>query len=164
MQPTFTSEFTKKNAALVVILAGFGIVENVIQSDFVCPCESPDKEIFCGMYLVLPAFIAFTVTYCILYQLKKEEARRVSPGFNCLHCWICLVPVLAWLLVYLADGRYVACWATTLEKGDSVSTSKLPWEWCDKNRTLTEKQKNARNAYFLSKVRDRSYTTLKTFS
>ncbi|KAI4876687.1 hypothetical protein NFI96_002243 [Prochilodus magdalenae] len=134
------------------------------------------RACFFIMYLVTPAFIAFTLAW--FYALSHSEGsatnvpanRRLTEDpenpqrnrqqqrpwkrtsiFTLVEWLQCLIPSVIWVILFLSDGRYVACLSTTLEGENADSSVHPAWEWCDHNRTLTDNQKNAQRSFYVSK-------------
>ncbi|XP_037401591.1 uncharacterized protein LOC108416091 isoform X2 [Pygocentrus nattereri] len=53
---------------------------------------------------------------------------------------------------FFGDGRFVACLITQLKEHHVDSIALPPWEWCDRNRTLTEKQDHVQISFYISKI------------
>ncbi|XP_036444927.1 uncharacterized protein LOC118820645 [Colossoma macropomum] len=175
---------TKQNGFLIFILAGLVVAENFIERDFQCICKRIIGVIFFTFYLVMPAFIVFTVTFCIMSELERQKSETPAEGTQNQkpaggaqnqmsaggtqnqesaegaqnqktnqRSFIlrCVIPSIFWIILFLSDGRYVACVATILKGDYSDSTALPPWEWCNENRTLSTDQKQAETAYIISK-------------
>ncbi|XP_066502604.1 uncharacterized protein [Hoplias malabaricus] len=61
----------KTNVFLLLILTGLVVCEKFAEADFVCPCERDYMRLFFSLYLIVPAFIAFTITFYIAFSLIK---------------------------------------------------------------------------------------------
>ncbi|KAI4878624.1 hypothetical protein NFI96_015442 [Prochilodus magdalenae] len=159
-------ELTKENGCLIFILAGLIVVQSFVEKEFQCICRQGYREAIVYSNLGIPAFIFFTVTFCILRELKRQESDKKRKSVEktqkqesnteqqsiCVLVLKSLIPSLFWMVLFLCDGRYVACVATTLKGENADSTAPSPWEWCNINRTLTDDQTKAQNAYFWSKI------------
>ncbi|XP_017543161.1 uncharacterized protein LOC108414770 isoform X1 [Pygocentrus nattereri] len=78
--------------------------------------------------------------------------KKILPGKwrQLIFTFWCFIPSFFWMILFFCDGRYWACYLTTYE-GDADSTALPPWEWCNRNRTMTAAQKIAERAYNDSK-------------
>ncbi|XP_066502040.1 uncharacterized protein [Hoplias malabaricus] len=154
----------RKNVALALILTGLIFSEKFAENDFVCPCEKDWTEVLFCIYLVLPAFIAFTVTFYIACGVKssasdgtRRDGAQSSDGCDqivniLIKTAYSFIPVFFWVLLFLCDGRYVACIRTKLNTEYTDSNNNPPWEWCSINRTLTKDQLDAQLSFYISKL------------
>lgn len=180
-QQILTLFTSTKNGILILTLIGLVVAENLIEKDFVCPCTMVFKILFFIFYLLLPAFIIFTVTFCIMCELERKKAadnqnqeapenrgnQNQEAPKNLLKCKIifqCSIPSIFWVLLFFSDGRYIACLRTNLKDRFFDSSSQLPWEWCHTNQTLTPEQKRAEEAYIWSKVGEPSLLNRRVLS
>ncbi|KAL6470783.1 hypothetical protein MHYP_G00219020 [Metynnis hypsauchen] len=131
-------------------------LEKLVEQDFVCPCRRGYTEGFFFLYLMMPLLL--TLNFGVYMwnsnlwsgsegQCGCERSRRCCGKFL-----TCAVPSVFWLVLFFGDGRFVACVKTQLKK-DHVDTIALPpWEWCDRNRTLTAEQNDVQESFYISKV------------
>ncbi|KAG9266024.1 hypothetical protein AMEX_G20521 [Astyanax mexicanus] len=66
-------------------------------------------------------------------------------------CFQYLIPSIVWIVLFLSDGRYVACYQT-ISAEHAESSQQALWEWCDLNQTLTAEQNIAEKSYYTSKL------------
>lgn len=163
----------KKNGFLILILVGLVVAAEFVEKDFMCPCEEALRWAFFFLYLLIPAVITFTVTYCIMCELYKqdfasersdvenessEERRRQKAEADaegprkCRFIMKCFIPTAVWIILFFSDGRFVACLCTELKGGYADSNPHPPWEWCHKSRNLTDAQQRAETSHKYSKV------------
>ncbi|KAL6470798.1 hypothetical protein MHYP_G00219170 [Metynnis hypsauchen] len=132
------------------------VLEKLVEEDFVCPCRLGFTWIFFSLYLAMPLLIAANFG---VYMWKSslcadsgQQSRCECSSKCCVDFLTCTIPSVFWLVLFFGDGRYVACLITQL-KEDHVDSSELPpWEWCDKQRILTDDQNQAKEAFYISKV------------
>ncbi|KAL6470793.1 hypothetical protein MHYP_G00219120 [Metynnis hypsauchen] len=129
------------------------IVEKLVEQDFVCPCRPGYSGGFFSLYLVMPLLITLNVgVYMWNSDLWSGSESQRGSRRCCGKFLTCAVPSVFWLALFFGDGRFVACVMTPL-KEDHVDTIALPpWEWCDKNRTLTDEQNHVQITFYRSKV------------
>ncbi|KAL7853368.1 hypothetical protein AOLI_G00202120 [Acnodon oligacanthus] len=112
----------------------------------------------------MPMLVAFMFG---IYLLKQEfwcdlEHQSLAPGnkgcsFKKCKIWffkvMCfLTPPIVWATLFFGDGRYVACLSTEIDGKSADTAPKPPWEWCSKDRNLTNSQWHARESFYKSKV------------
>ncbi|KAL7853367.1 hypothetical protein AOLI_G00202110 [Acnodon oligacanthus] len=105
------------------------------------------------LYLMMPLLIAINFgIYMWNSDLWSEPKGCVCRCKDCVKFLTCTIPSVFWLTLFFGDGRYVACLITPLQK-DHVESSELrPWEWCDKQRVLTDEQKRTKESFYISKI------------
>ncbi|KAL6470788.1 hypothetical protein MHYP_G00219070 [Metynnis hypsauchen] len=134
-------------------------LEKLVEQDFVCPCRPGYSEGFFFLYLVMPLLL--TLNFSIYLWISKPWSdSEVPEQLKCCKVWCkhcgkiltCAFPPFFWLALFFGDGRFVACVKTPL-KEDHVDTIALPpWEWCDRNRTLTDEQNDVQITFYISKI------------
>lgn len=172
----------RPHASNVVISFLLVVLEKLLDMEFVCPCKGRrENASFVSAFFILPAVLAFllmislqigTVTSAesnktqnesneeekgMCRKTKKylckfsEEAKRQTKEID----KNCIIPAVAWIIILLFDGRYVACgmteWSGTYVTADKAALVK----WCETdNSTLNEKQlMNSQDWYFHSQVK-----------
>ncbi|KAL6470781.1 hypothetical protein MHYP_G00219000, partial [Metynnis hypsauchen] len=87
-------------------------------------------------------------------QRSKVETQRTGGKLRkwCFSFCLSCLSSLVWFVLFVSDGRYVACITTTLNGEYADSSHQSPWEWCDKNRTLTADQSRVQFAFYASKM------------
>lgn len=157
-------------ASNVVISFLLVVLEKLLDMEFVCPCKKwSENASFVSAFFILPAVLAFllmislqigTVTSAESNKKSKfcEEPKRQTKEID----KNCIIPAVAWIIILLFDGRYVACGMTD-QPGTYVTADKAALvKWCETdNSTLNEKQlKNSQDWYFHSQCAGLSFTLL----
>lgn len=128
------------------------ILEKVVENEFVCPCVKGFTELFFWCYLLVPMFVAFVCgLYLLSFECRSNSSKKAFLA-NVKKVFACLISTIAWLWVFLSDGRYLACLKTNLKSEHADSDERPPWEWCSKSRNLTAAQSHAEEIFFISKV------------
>ncbi|KAI4890834.1 hypothetical protein NFI96_021398 [Prochilodus magdalenae] len=110
---------------LSVLMVG---VEQLLQKGFSCPCKPVLNQLLTAFIFITPALLAFTAMLFIMRPCQ----RRGSPRQLCPKTVLpCLIPPVAWVLLLLLDGKYLAC-GLTFGEGRFVSDGgDPPVKWCD---------------------------------
>ncbi|XP_036416255.1 uncharacterized protein LOC118800186 isoform X2 [Colossoma macropomum] len=131
------------------------VLEKLVEHDFVCPCRPGYSEAFFSLYLAMPLLMTLNFGFYMWNsKLWSEPQSQSGCKYFCRCCGkflTCTVPSVFWVTLFFGDGRFLACVITPLQE-DHVDTIALPpWEWCDKNRTLTDEQNHVQISFYISK-------------
>ncbi|XP_036416254.1 uncharacterized protein LOC118800186 isoform X1 [Colossoma macropomum] len=132
------------------------VLEKLVEHDFVCPCRPGYSEAFFSLYLAMPLLMTLNFGFYMWNsKLWSEPQSQSGCKYFCRCCGkflTCTVPSVFWVTLFFGDGRFLACVITPLQE-DHVDTIALPpWEWCDKNRTLTDEQNHVQISFYISKM------------
>ncbi|KAI4889346.1 hypothetical protein NFI96_025606 [Prochilodus magdalenae] len=140
----------------VVVNLVLVLLEKLVELEFMCPCRRWYTEAFFCLYLIMPMLIALNFGVYLrktkLWSDSKTPKRCPCLLNGCAKLLTCAVPSVFWLILFFGDGRYVACLITPLQEDYVESSENPPWEWCDKNQTLTDEQKHVQISFYISKI------------
>ncbi|KAL7831556.1 hypothetical protein SRHO_G00310590 [Serrasalmus rhombeus] len=104
-------------------------IEKVMETEFLCPCKPVLNQLLAVFMFITPALLAFIIMlflvrpckHCSCCSCRKCCAKTFLP---------CLIPPVAWVIMLLLDGQYVAC-GLTFEQGNYISDKDDPLvKWC----------------------------------
>ncbi|KAK3526873.1 hypothetical protein QTP86_000838 [Hemibagrus guttatus] len=100
------------------------ILEELMDNDFVCPCQPAFNEWICVCYAIVPSIACFFITLCFI-DLKPEDT--VMKGNSvCSKVLYSFLISFIWLFLFFFDGRYMAC-ACSYWDGEYTETDSLKW-------------------------------------
>ncbi|KAL6462076.1 hypothetical protein MHYP_G00302210 [Metynnis hypsauchen] len=116
-------------------------IEKVMETEFLCPCKPVLNQLLAAFMFIAPALLAFIIMlflvrpckHCSCSSCRKCCAKAFLP---------CLIPPVAWVIMLLLDGQYMAC-GLTFEQGNYISDKDdPPVKWCQSNSSdeTVEKQ------------------------
>lgn len=125
------AEFLKKHVGKFGI---FSIVlvalEQMLDDDFVCPCEVVYNRVIFVLYCAVPSFGCFIFTFCFMDQFPETEDGQMRNSSMCMKCLYSILTATVWLFVFFFDGRYLAClcsdWKGVYTKTDPLGIVR----WC----------------------------------
>lgn len=84
------------------------IIEQILDREFVCPCEHPCNITICTLYSVVPSFGCCVLPFCIKNWFPKME--RIEKKCKCVSkCLVFILTVTIWPILFFVDGRHLAC-------------------------------------------------------
>ncbi|KAL7844831.1 hypothetical protein SRHO_G00233700 [Serrasalmus rhombeus] len=155
------SEFLKDHpwSSYAIVNLVLVALEKLVENDFVCPCRRGYTWAFFSLYLLIPLLV--TLNFGFYMWISKSWSDSEPPEeLKCSKDWCkcfvkfltCAFPSFFWLVLFFGDGRFVACVMTPLKEDHLDSNVQPPWEWCDRNRTLTKEQDHVQTTFYKSKI------------
>ncbi|KAI5089669.1 protein FAM26F-like [Silurus meridionalis] len=127
----FIAEFFRKPLGSVgifsLILAAF---ENILDQEFVCPCDRTYNIVVCVLYGAVPSICCFVFTFCFMDGYSEMEDERMRDLHTCDKLLYSILTTIIWLFLFFVDGRYLACavsvWGGVYAKNETLGIVK----WC----------------------------------
>lgn len=123
------------------------ILEKLVDMEFVCPCKMRcENALFVFAFFILPAILAFLM----MINLKNDNIAWNETWYKkVLGKGDCVIPAVAWIIILLFDGRYIACgmtyWPGRYETANKASSI----DWCEPhNGTLYEERLMASQEWY----------------
>ncbi|XP_026766175.2 uncharacterized protein LOC113524218 isoform X1 [Pangasianodon hypophthalmus] len=110
-----------------LILAAF---EQIMDEEFVCPCDPIDNIAVCVLYGTIPSIGCFVLTFCFMDWSPEAEDGRRRDNSTCDKVLYSTLAAAIWLFLFFVDGRYLACalsgWKGVYARNDTLGIEK----WC----------------------------------
>ncbi|KAL6462077.1 hypothetical protein MHYP_G00302220 [Metynnis hypsauchen] len=114
-------------------------IEKLMETEFPCLCEPVLNQLLAAFMFIAPALLAFII---MLFLVRPCKHCSCSCRKCCAKAFLpCLIPPVAWVIMLLLDGQYVAC-GLMFEQGNYVSDKDdPPVKWCQSNSSDETEEK-----------------------
>ncbi|KAI5630304.1 protein FAM26F-like [Silurus asotus] len=113
--------------AACLVLAAF---ENILDQEFVCPCDYTYNIVLCVLYGAVPSIGFFVFTYCYMDGYSEMENGRIRDLLMSDKLLYSTLTTIIWVSLFFVDGRYLACafsvWGGVYAKNETLGIVK----WC----------------------------------
>lgn len=82
--------------------------ENIIEKEFLCPCDSKIKSIYVLLIFCAP-FVVLTCFTATLQTKSRICCGSLNRTFSCKIFFSILYPGFCWVVILLLDGKYLEC-------------------------------------------------------
>ncbi|KAF5889304.1 calcium homeostasis modulator protein 6-like, partial [Clarias magur] len=109
------------------------VLEKMMDSDFVCPCQPGYNEVICACYATVPFITCFIFTFCFVDPIPEDKG--IQCNSTCVSkVFYSLFIAFIWLFLFFVDGQYMSC-AISHWGGEYTETGAL--KWCKPNGSET---------------------------
>ncbi|MCI4394748.1 hypothetical protein PGIGA_G00172260, partial [Pangasianodon gigas] len=129
------TEFLRKSVRnLGIFSLILAALEQLLDDQFICPCERVYNVVTCVLYAVVPSIACFFFTWFV-------EDGKMKDNSVCCKLLYSILAVLVWLCIFFFDGRYLACglsyWRSVYAEG-TLQGSELTFKWCKPSGPVNE--------------------------
>ncbi|KAF5888358.1 calcium homeostasis modulator protein 6-like, partial [Clarias magur] len=96
-------------------------VEQLMDDEFICPCERIYNVVTCVVYALVPSFGCFVFTFVFA---------DLSSSTQCGRAIYSSLTALVWLCLFFLDGRYLACGLSYWTGVDAKHDTMGDLNWC----------------------------------
>ncbi|KAM9441028.1 uncharacterized protein Hap1MRO34_026151 [Clarias gariepinus] len=105
-------------------------LEQLMDDEFICPCERIYNILTCILYAVVPSFGCFVFTFWFADLSSNTEDGGGQKDCRCRRVIYSILTTLVWLCLFFLDGRYLACGLTYWTGVDAKHDTMGDLNWC----------------------------------